>query len=820
MSATAADSLPGLGSPTGTGTGAGGSTTRRAGMFQSPVVRRASVDVAALSVLFGLGIVAFGPVFGSYVGYLAAGGGVALGAAVAGLSAWRSWSRLGTLLAAMVGYLMIGGPVALPSTTIAGVVPTAETFQRLTLLSWQSWRDLLTVALPAGQFDGPAVLPFGVGLITSTLGFSAVLRMRRVGWLIPSALICPLALLLVGILWGSHNAPFASMQGGLLAAVALAWVAWRTQLGDTETHALYFRTSTNTRAPRTRRAITAVLSLAVAVVASVGAWALLSPEPDRHVLRDDVVPPLDLRAYPSPLTGYRHLEAALEKEVLFTVDGLPQGAFVRLAAMDLYDGDVYNVTEESAAFEQAGAEIQPGQFSDEDAEVSALTFTIGKYDGVWLPGGGDLRGVEFTRGDTDAQRTGLFYNPATGTALTTAGVREGSAYTVKVALPRVYDDTVRAELPGGATPDATFPIPTDPVRVESVGNKVGDFSADASTPMDQLRAIESAFRKDGFYANGTDKSVPSYAGHTVNRIKQLLESQSKQIIGDDEQYAVAMSLMARELNLPSRVVMGFYPDPAKKLSGTVVITGDDAHVWTEVLFEGLGWVAFQPTPDEDQNPEINTPKPNPRNEPQMLPPPEVPEDRDPREPPRADSEVEDDSTLETVLLVLKYVAIGIGLLALLLGPFVLVGILKGRRRLRRRNAGRLADRISGGWSEIIDLATDLGVRVPPEATRFEAAMAMGDRIPTASGASTAQRVDGHVFGAAEPTDTDVEAVWAAVDGLRTEFRDSASRGDRFRARFSPRSLLHRPSLTPADALAQVRDRLGRLRLPRFRRKTA
>jgi hypothetical protein len=314
--------------------------------------------------------------------------------------------------------------------------------------------------------------------------------------------------------------------------------------------------------------------------------------------------------------------------------------------------------------------------------------------------------------------------------------------------------------------------------------------ADAVTPLEQLRQIESTFRQDGFFANGTDEGIPSYAGHTITRIAQLLEGKSKQMIGDDEQYAVAFALMARELDLPARVVMGFYPDNGSDAgNGPVTITGDDAHAWVEVRFEDVGWVTFDPTPPEDQTPEVNTPEPNPRNEPQVLPPPDIPEERDPREPPRAESEVDHKNDSGTVATIVKWMLLGVAVLALLLLPFVVIAWLKMRRRKRRRTAPRPADRISGGWSEVVDLATDLGHDVPPQATRVEAAMTLGDRVPTGSGLTMANRVDSHVFGVPEPTDVEVEAVWTAVDGLRGEFHESASMWQRLRARFSLRSLL-------------------------------
>ncbi|QIX25405.1 transglutaminase domain-containing protein [Nocardioides sp. JQ2195] len=765
-----------------------GGTVRRVAPWKLPAVRRAAGDVAATTLLLSLGAIGFGPVFGGAVGLVAAGGGVVLGVGIGVLGAWRRWSRLGTLLATMLGYLLLGGPFALPSTTVAGFLPTGETIRRLTLLSWQAWRDLLTVGLPAGQFDGPAVAPFLGALVTATVATSSVLRLRALRWVVLGGLLAPLVLLVVGILWGSHDAPFGALRGALFAAVALVWASWRTRRGDLRGHAIFSRSGPTARTPRIRQAVIGAVALAAAGGLAVTGLALLAPHPDRTVLRDHVVPPLELRDYASPLTLFRHLSATLEKETLFTVEGLPEGGRIRLATMDLYDGNVYSVSEGSAQFVHAGQEILPSEFSGSETPVDELTFRIVGYSGVWVPGGGDLRGVTFAGDDEEGLAAGLFFNPATGTALTTAGVGEGTTYTVDVARPSLSAAESK-ELPADLEPDRSFRMPENTARVDAVSNKVAEFVGDAVTPMEQLRQIESRFRQDGFFANGTDEGVPSYAGHTVTRISQLLESQSQQMIGDDEQYAVAFALMARDLDLPARVVMGFHPDTGTSGSAPLAITGDDAHVWVEVLFGDAGWVTFDPTPPEDQTPEVNTPEPNPRNEPQVLPPPEVPEEREPREPPPADSDVDrrddDDST---VAVVLRWVAIGTGVLLLLLAPFLVVAALKSRRRQRRRNAPRLADRISGGWSEIIDLGADVGLSVPRQATRTEAAMILGDRIPTSSGTTMAHRVDGHVFGVTDPTSSDVDAVWEAVDGLREELHEGSGPWQRLRARFSIRSL--------------------------------
>ena len=72
------------------------------------------------------------------------------------------------------------------------------------------------------------------------------------------------------------------------------------------------------------------------------------------------------------------------------------------------------------------------------------------------------------------------------------------------------------------------------------------------------------------------------------------------MVGDSEQYASAMALMARSLGLPSRVVLGFVPkdgdgDPTESRTErtadgqtTVTFTGNDICAWVEILLEDYG----------------------------------------------------------------------------------------------------------------------------------------------------------------------------------------------------------------------------------------
>jgi hypothetical protein len=63
-----------------------------------------------------------------------------------------------------------------------------------------------------------------------------------------------------------------------------------------------------------------------------------------------------------------------------------------------------------------------------------------------------------------------------------------------------------------------------------------------------------------------------------------------------QQFSGAMALMLRMVGIPSRVAAGFSPGTPKREGGRYTVRDFDAHAWVEVYFNGIGWVAFDPTP--------------------------------------------------------------------------------------------------------------------------------------------------------------------------------------------------------------------------------
>ena len=157
-----------------------------------------------------------------------------------------------------------------------------------------------------------------------------------------------------------------------------------------------------------------------------------------------------------------------------------------------------------------------------------------------------------------------------------------------------------------------------------------EIAGTATTPLEIARKLESALADNGWFSHGVSETdYPSLSGHGADRIITLLTGSL--MVGDDEQYASAMALMARHMGLPARVVVGFAPDEDSAGAAQIVITGDDIEAWVEIQFADRGWVAFDPTPNEDRVPQDDTPEQLPNPQPQIRQPP--PPLQDPVDPP-------------------------------------------------------------------------------------------------------------------------------------------------------------------------------------------
>ncbi|MET3172197.1 UNVERIFIED_ORG: hypothetical protein ABIB52_000021 [Arthrobacter sp. UYCu721] len=757
-----------------------------------------ALDAGALTVLLGLGLLGFSLSFGGDPYYLISGfGGILLGLGIAAANAHLRLGLLITAALALGAYLVFGTLLAVPDAAIAGFVPSLDSLRTLLLGVVFAWKDMLTVGVPVGSAGGVLIVPFLSSLLTALVAGILTWRLKTPYW----PLLPVLVLFVTGIAF-STNAAFLTVERGIgLTVIAIAWATFRRDaLRRSDTRKVSVNRPQTDAATAQRAKLRRLGTAAAVIAASVAITAVAAPlvtaSGDRKVLRNVVVPPFDPKAYITPLASFRTFVKDKKDDTLFVVKGLPRDGRVRLGALDAFNGTNYNMDPNgSGSFSKVGDTKSVNTLADTSGIVPSndysIDITIEDYQGYFVPGGRKTTGLSFDQ-SASAAASGLYFNAGTDTAVATQGLSKGDSYSVQVSDP--------VKLEHGQLTQYDFAKITLPDAVEVppvVGSQANDLSADAPTAIDRVRQIEAHFQKTGAFSNGlvADGQLPSVSGHSSSRIRNLLTA--KQMLGDDEQYAVSMSLMLRHLGIPSRVVMGFYPDPTSPENGAgeVKITGKDVHAWVEVAFDRVGWVSFDPTPPKDNVPIPPDPENKSKPKPQVLqppPPPQEPADLPPDSSPDA-LDADEKKNNPWLFWGALLGALGIALipLSILALPLLLIALLKSRRRKARLTDGHPAQRVGGGWNEVVSLATDMGAGIDMRATRRESAVVLADSFPATGQTTTmlAHRADASIFGAGQPSEEEVREYWTIVDGSLKEMTGTVGFWRRQQAGFSPRSLL-------------------------------
>jgi transglutaminase-like putative cysteine protease len=750
--------------------------------------RAGLVDTAFFLVLMAMASATLWPIYQTPRLIVLAGVGLALGAALAWLGALLRWPGYLVFGASLATFVVVGVPLAVPDRTIAGVLPSFEGVRDLVVASALGWKQLLTVDLPISSYQALLTPALVLVLGGAVLGLSLLLRTKR-GQL---AVLVPIAVAISGIALGPLNAWNPIPLGVAFLVWSILWMTWRARRArrnavellsaesESESDARATDVQPVDRRGAVRPVLAAIVVLTIAVAGGVTAASALAPQGQRDVLRASIERPFDPRDYSSPLSGFRaYWNPQNLDTTLFTINGVPDGARIRLATLDTYDGVVYSVGDDQADSAAGFFGRVPSMIdrTGEPGERITADVVVSGYRGVWLPTVGDIERVEF-HGSRDSKLADSFYvNRTTGTAAVLGGVHEGDSYTMETVVPSALSDEELLDARPG-----TASVPT-PVGVpDAISEAVEERTAGLDSPGEKLAAVVRSIRDSGYISHGTDETKPySRSGHAADRIARLLTEPL--MLGDGEQYATAVALMANELGFPARVVMGFEPR-----AGETRVTGADVAAWVEVDLADDGWVALDVTPDDKPIPEQLPDATEQVSRPRVVIPPPPAADDTPIEPNRPDANDRPNEPVDgfwpLVLGIVRVVGVA-ALVALILAmPLIVVGTAKVMRRRRRRRRVDTASRIAGGWQELVDTGLDYGHEVPASATRLEFAKII-DEVDLGG---LARRADAAVFDDNGVPSQAADDYWAELAAVRASWASEHTRRERLRAAISTRSL--------------------------------
>lgn len=474
--------------------------------------------------------------------------------------------------AAVFSLLFLGALIAnrfTPGTVRFGFLPTRATVDEARLLVDELVRNFQELKTPVEALDPFIATAMIAAWVMAFLTDWGALRLRLAFEpVLPAGLIFVFSAVLGA---GTHQ-----VIATVVFAVAIAfWAVVQRTVNLAEGNAWL---ANDRRRGASGVAQAAALFAAMAVIVGVVVGPRLPGADAQEMLsfRDQGDP---TRVVVSPFVSIESRLVEQSSTQLFSVTSA-QPSYWRLAGLDEYDDNIWKVA---------------GNFSPEDGELPGASveggvredvqqdFTIDALREIWLPAA--FAPAEIV--DTTARLT---WNAESGSLTVANDIpnSDGVDYTLISSIPRFTAEELAAapDTVPPAIAERYLPLPDVAPLVRSEAERV---TAEASTRYDKMLALQAYFQS-------FDYSVNLGPADGRDPLEQFLTDR----VGFCQQFAGTFSVMARALGIPARVAIGFtWGDPvAQAEDGRTIyqVTGRQTHAWPEVWFDGLGWVAFEPTP--------------------------------------------------------------------------------------------------------------------------------------------------------------------------------------------------------------------------------
>jgi transglutaminase-like putative cysteine protease len=186
---------------------------------------------------------------------------------------------------------------------------------------------------------------------------------------------------------------------------------------------------------------------------------------------------------------------------------------------------------------------------------------------------------------------GWNYDTSQQTIFSTRNNIKGKKYSFDYLRASYTPDELRSALPLDKDNSLILSFTNTPFD-QTVKTQVDKLVRGKTTEYDKVLALYDFFSKK----NGFSYSLSTVPVQNASQIAAFLKNRT----GYCQQYAAALAWMARVAGFPARVAFGFTKGTATdKTNTTFEMTNRNAHAWTEIYFDGFGWVPFDATPAGD-----------------------------------------------------------------------------------------------------------------------------------------------------------------------------------------------------------------------------
>lgn len=208
---------------------------------------------------------------------------------------------------------------------------------------------------------------------------------------------------------------------------------------------------------------------------------------------------------------------------------------------------------------------------------------------------------------TESDRMVLYFNTATEVFIT-RDLQAGDAYSLSYLSysPKSRNTRALVDACADVRDEHYAEVAEDYLKLpDHIQQEIKDIAVKATrgceTPLEKALALQNYLKSNYRYSLNV-KTPPEDVDFTA----WFLLGEKK---GYCTYFATAMTVLSRLCGLPARYVTGYLAIPDE--NGKALVTSRNAHAWTEIYFNGFGWLEFDATPGMDDGPDPGDSGPQP-----------------------------------------------------------------------------------------------------------------------------------------------------------------------------------------------------------------